>query len=155
MSNASAPEDQDLGIVEVRFDPTGSADIVIENIGGSFLSLPAERTSLCNGADNCIFLVEGDSLTLLPDNRVTRTLPNTRASGGELGIFTADPFADFSFAYIAWGSGAGSSSLEAQAISSAALWTSGARIAIEPDDTGFVCTGDATNPASFVSCNPD
>jgi hypothetical protein len=140
--------------VRVRFDPAGSAEVTVQNVGTGLLNLAAGGTSLCNGADNCTFLAQGASLTLLPGSTFTRTLPDTLASGGELAIVTVNPFAAVTFAYIAWGSGAAANSLEAQATAAGALWTRGARIAIRAGDNGFVCTGNAGNAASYVSCSP-
>lgn len=151
--DAASVPDQDLAVVEVRFDGSGSAEVVIEDVGTGLLSLATEGTSLCNGAGRCVFLAEGASLTLLPGSTFTRTLPDTLPSGGELAIVTSDPFALFVFAYVAWGTGAAENSLEAQAIA-AGRWTSGARVALEAGDTGFVLVGDPRVPESYLSCNP-
>jgi hypothetical protein len=151
---SSDNDDQDLAIVRVTFNEAGSADVLIRNIGTGFISLGVDGISLCNGSDNCVPTAPGVSVTLLPGDAFTRTVPNTSPSGGELGLYVTDPFGLDKYGFLAWGSGAGANSLEALAAGDGTYWTQGARIEVAPEATGFVCTGDPRVAASFVSCDP-
>lgn len=151
---ASDNDDQDLAIVRVQFNAAGSADVLIRNIGTGFISLGVDGISLCNGSDNCVPTAPGVSVTLLPGDAFTRTVPNTSPSGGELGLYITDPFGQDKYGFLAWGSGAAANSLEELAADDGIYWTEGARIEVSPEATGFVCTGDPRVAASFVSCDP-
>ncbi|MEO8180825.1 MAG: hypothetical protein ABI895_18485 [Deltaproteobacteria bacterium] len=147
--------DQTLGIVRVRFDPDAGADVLLQNLGGGFVSFAAQGYQLCNGANNCVFLAETQSVTLIGDDSFSLRIPNTLPSGGELAVvfqLPGDPVA--TEAYVAWGSGAGADSFESVVNASIRLWNTGERIAIEQGDTGFVCVGDASTALSYSSCNP-
>jgi hypothetical protein len=147
-------EDNDLGVVSVRFDPDGSASVTIQNIGGGIIILAPQRGTLCNGADNCIFLSDDVSVTLEPRESFERTLPSTLPSGGEVAILSAFPPDAVGFGYVAWGSGPALGSLEALANADPSYWQSGDRVLVESGDTGFVCTGRADLAAGYVSCSP-
>jgi hypothetical protein len=147
--------DQSLGIVRVRFDPDASAEVLLQNVGGGFLSFAAQGYRLCNGANNCVFLAETQSVTLVGDDSFSLRIPNTLPSGGELAVvfqLPGDPVQ--TEAYVAWGSGAGADSFESVVNASIRLWNTGERIAIEEGDTGFVCIGDASTALSYSSCHP-
>lgn len=151
---ASDNDDQDIAIVRVTFNTNGSADVLIRNIGTGFISLGVDGISLCNGSDNCVPTAPGVSVTMLPGDAFTRTVPDTVPGGGELGLYITDPFGQDKYGYLAWGSGAGASSLEQLAAGDGIYWTEGARIEVAPEATGFVCTGDPRVASSFVSCDP-
>jgi hypothetical protein len=144
----------DLAFVSVRFLPSGSAEVVIENVGAALVNFAAQGYQLCNGADNCVFLSDDVPVNLLLGDAFTKIIPSTVPGGGELAIiFVSGP--DLSAeAYVAWGTGAGEDSLEARANAEVPRWGLGERIAISPDDTGFVCTGPIHLAAGYTSCNP-
>ncbi|HEU4581199.1 MAG TPA: hypothetical protein VFS67_23235 [Polyangiaceae bacterium] len=151
----AAPADQDTAIVRVRFDPDGSADVLIQNVGAGLVSFGAQGYQLCNGMNNCVYLTEAQSVTLLLGDSFSRRIPNTLPSGGELaivGIFPDNPI--FTEAYLAWGSGAAGGSFEAVVNNELRLWNTGERIAIDAGDGGFVSTGDTTRASGYSSCNP-
>jgi hypothetical protein len=147
-------EDNDLGVVSVRFEPSGSATVSIQNIGGGLIILAAQRGTLCNGADNCIFLSDDVSVTLEPGESFERTLPATLPSGGEVALLSDFPPEAIGFGYVAWGSGPTGNGLEALANADLPYWRLGDRVLLESGDTGFVCTGRADLAAGYVSCNP-
>jgi len=147
-------EDNDLGIVSVRFEPGGSARVTIQNIGGGIIILAPERGTLCNGADNCIFISDDVSITLDPRESFERTLPSTVPSGGEVAMLSAFPPDAIGFGYVAWGSGPAQGSLEVLANADTSYWQSGDRVLVESGDTGFVCTGRADLATGYSSCNP-
>jgi len=147
-------EDNDLGVVSVRFDPNGSATATIQNIGSGLISLAPQRGTLCNGADNCIFLSDDVSITLEPGESFERTLLATLPSGGEVALLSGFPPNVIGFGYVAWGSGPAGNSLEALANADFPYWRSGDRVVVQSGDTGFVCTGRADIASGYISCNP-
>ncbi len=147
-------DDNDLGVVSVRFDPGGSARVLIQNIGAGLIILAPQSGTLCNGADNCIFLSDDLSITIEQGESFERTLPATLPSGGEVAILSAFPPDAIGFGYVAWGQGPASGSLEALANADLPYWRIGDRVQIESGDTGFVCAGRADLAAGYVSCNP-
>ncbi|HKO91332.1 MAG TPA: hypothetical protein VJU61_09280 [Polyangiaceae bacterium] len=149
-----ANEDNDLGVVSVRFNLDGSANVTLQNIGGGIIFLPPQRSTLCNGADNCILLVEDATIMLNPFDSLERTLPATVPSGGEVAILSAFPPEAVGLGYVAWGSGPPQGSLEALANELFSYWQIGDRVFVQGGDTGFACTGRADLAASYVSCNP-
>ncbi len=146
-------DDHDLGIVSVRFDPaTGSADVRLQNIGTGIVFFD---TVLCNGPDNCVPVLEQNTLQLGARDTVDVTIPNTRVEGGELAFLDDVPaLAAQALAYVAWGTGPSSNAFEALANEFILNWRPGERIQVAPGDSGFVCTGNANEAAGFTSCNP-
>ena len=149
------PADQDTAIVRVRFDPDGSADVLLQDVGAGLLSFAARSYQLCNGMSNCVFLAETQSVTLSLGDSFSVRIPDTRASGGELAVVFNNPDIPISTeAYVAWGNGAASGSFESVVNNDLRLWNTGERIAIEAGDSGFVSTGDTTRASGYSSCNP-
>jgi hypothetical protein len=147
--------DQDLGIVRVRFDPDGGADVLMQNLGGGLISFAARGYQLCNGASQCVFLSDDQSITLVGDDTFSRRIPNTLPSGGELAVvFVSAGNPTSTEAYVAWGSGAGADSFEPVANDAIRLWNTGERIAVTSGDTGFVSIGDTSRALGYTSCNP-
>ena len=147
--------EQDVAIVRVRFDPDGSADVLMQNAGASLISYAAQSRQLCNGRSNCVYLGETQSVLLPLNASFSLRIPNTLPSGGELAIVLNQPDLPFACdAYVAWGSGAAGSSFESLVNNDLRLWNTGERIAIEDGDTGFVSTGDTTSASGYSSCNP-
>jgi hypothetical protein len=147
--------DQSLAIVRVRFDPDGSAEVLLQHVGGGLVSYAAQSYQLCNGASNCVFLAEAQSITLVGDDSFSRRIPNTLPSGGELAVvfqLPGEPVA--TEAYLAWGSGAAVGSFESVVNDVIRLWNTGERIVLEEGDTGFVCVADTSTAASYTSCHP-
>jgi hypothetical protein len=147
--------DQTVGIVRVRFDPDGSADVLLQHLGGGLVSYAAQGVKLCNGAATCVFFGETDSVTLVGDDSFSLRLPNTLPSGGELAAvfqLPGDPVQ--TEAYVAWGNGAGADSFEPVVNNATRFWNTGERVAIEAGDTGFVCIGDTSTAFGYSSCNP-
>ncbi|HVZ32546.1 MAG TPA: hypothetical protein VG963_08970, partial [Polyangiaceae bacterium] len=153
---AAAPaNDQDLVIARVRFDSDGSADVLMQNVGAGLLSFGVQGYQLCNGRNNCVYLAETQSVTLLINDSFSVRIPDTLPSGGELAIVLNQPDLPSSTeAYVAWGSGAANGSFEPLVNNDLRLWNTGERIAIEPGDSGFVSTGDTTKASGYSSCNP-
>jgi hypothetical protein len=147
--------EQDLGIVRVRFDPDGGADVLMQNLGGGFISFAAQGYQLCNGAGNCVFLSDAQSVTLVGDDTFSRRIPNTLPSGGELAVvFVSAGNPTSTEAYVTWGNGAGSDSFEPIVNETLRLWNTGERIGITAGDTGFVSIGDTSRALGYASCNP-
>jgi len=152
---AVAVADQDLAIVQVRFDPDGSADVLFENLGGGFVSFAAGGYRLCNGRQNCVFLSDNQAITLVGDQTFSRRIPNTLPSGGELAVvFFAMDASITAEAYVAWGNGPGADSLEEAVNAELRLWVTGERVDVAADDTGFVCVGNTSRGGSYTSCHP-
>lgn len=149
------PADQDMVITQVRFDPDGSASVLMQNVGAGLLSFGVQGYQLCNGRNNCVFLAPTQSVTLLINDSFSVRIPGTLPSGGELAIVLNQPDIPVSTeAYVAWGSGVANGSFESVVNDNLRLWNTGERIAIEADDTGFVSTGDTTKASGYSSCNP-
>ena len=146
--------DNDFGVVSVRFDANGSANVTIQNIGTGVIFVPPQLGRLCNGADNCIFLSDDVIITLDPLDTFERTLPSTLPSGGEVALLSALPPDAVGLGYVAWGSGPPVGGLETLANAGTSFWQSGDRVLLQSGDTGFVCIGRADLAAGYVSCNP-
>lgn len=146
---------QDLAITEIEFESDGSARVQVQNVGTGLLSLGVNGIELCNGADNCVFLSEDISITLLARNTFTLVIPNTSPAGGELGLFFFnEPEEPAGYAFVAWGAGQSTGSLESSANAETSLWSAGSRAVLEEGDTALVCVGPTNEAASFVSCTP-
>lgn len=146
--------EQDTAIVRVRFDPDGSANALIQDVGASFLSYAAQSRQLCNGMNNCVYLSDTQSVGLMLGDTFSVRIPNTLPSGGELAIVLNLPDLFAADAYLAWGSGAANGSFESMVNNDLRLWNTGERIAVDAGDTGFVSTGDTTRASGYSSCNP-
>ncbi len=146
--------DTDLAFQSVRFNPNGSAEVVIQNVGSGSITYAPLGYRLCNGSANCVFLSEEGPVAVNLGQSFSLTLPNTVSSGGELAVLLQLDGEVYSDAYVAWGTGALSGSLEVAANASVPHWPIGQRITIDPGDTGFVCTGPTNAVSSYTSCNP-